>query len=124
MAGKTTWDNLDKDGKDGEDRPKSKFFVKVGCVKKFTVPSTDTTVEGFVSLPQALFLDGMRKNQVNGESEYATQLACGNSLLGALLKQAGKLKPGEEMVTKLQVRIYRKKEEVEQTAEMDFSDMF
>ena len=109
---------------EGGDKKKSDFYIRIGTVKKFTVPSTDTTVEGFISLPQPLYLDGMRKNQVNGESEYATQLACGNSLLEALLEQAKKLKPGEDMTTHLEVRIFRKKEEVAQTSEMDFSDLF
>lgn len=102
---------------------KSKFFVRIGITKKFLVPSTDTQVEGFIALPQPLYLDGMKKNTVNGESEYATQLACGNALLEQLLKKAENLKPGEDFETQLKVRIYRRKEDVAQTSEMDFSDV-
>lgn len=107
----------------GTTEKKSKFFVRIGITKKFLVPSTDTQVEGFIALPQPLYLDGMKKNTVNGESEYATQLACGNALLEQLLKKAENLKPGEDFETQLKVRIYRRKEDVAQTSEMDFSDV-
>ena len=106
------------------DRPKSKFYLKVGVNQEFYVPSTDNKTKAFIALPQPLYLDGMKKNQINGESEYATQLACGNSLLEALLKKAETLKPGEEITTKLEVRIYRRKEEVSQTADVKFDNLF
>ena len=105
-------------------KTKSKYLVKVGVTRKFLVPSTDTQVEGFISLPQPLYLDGMKPNNVSGETEYAAQLACGNTLLEQLLKKAETLKPGEEISTQLEVKIYRKKEEVSQTADMDFTDLF
>lgn len=109
---------------DGTKKEKSKYFIRIGVTKKFLVPSTDTQVEGFISLPQVLYLDGMKPNNVNGDSEYAAQLACGNTLLEQLLKKAEELEPGGELVTQLQVKIVRRKEEVAQTADIDFSDIF
>lgn len=117
-----TWDNLNNTNQ--EEKPKSDFILQVGIEKEFYVPSTDSKVKGFIALPQPLYLDGMRKNQVNGDSEFATQLACGNSLLEAILKKVDSLKPGEEMTTNLQVRIRRRKEDVSQTADMNFDEIF
>lgn len=105
------------------EKTKSKYFIRIGTTKKFVVPSNDMTVEGFISLPQCLYLDGMKKNTINGDSEYATQLACGNTLLEQLLKKAETLKPGEDFETQLKVRIFRRKEDVAQTTQMDFSDV-
>lgn len=111
-------------GTSTETKEKSKFYLKVGAVKKVYVEETDTTSELFVALPQPLYLDNMKKNLVNGKSEFATMLANGNALLEQLLKKAEALKPGEEFSTKLEVRIYRRKEnDTPQTGEVDFSDV-
>lgn len=111
-------------GTSTENKEKSKFYIKIGATKKIYTEETDTTSELFVTLPQPLYLDSMKKNLINGKSEYANMLANGNALLEQLLKKAESLKPGEDFTTHLEVRVYRRKEnDTPQTGDVDFSDV-
>jgi hypothetical protein len=109
-------------GSQSQEKSKSNYLIKVGVEKEVYVSVTDKMEKMFIALPQPLYLDGMKKNQVSGEGEFQTLLANGNSLLESLLRKANTLKPGEECVTKLQVRIYRRKDEKPTVTGESFDD--
>lgn len=85
---------------------RAEFYAKVG--QTFVNPETDE-IE-FISLPQALFIDTMKKNKVSGEGQFQEMLLKGNDLLTQLIMFAqANLEPGEYRDLKLTVRLYRRK---------------
>ncbi len=102
---------------------KSKYLLKVGVETDVYFPSSDTKETAFISIPQALFLDSMKQNTVTGEGDYQCLLTNGNKLLASLLKKAETLKPGEEYVTNLKVKLYRRKETNTQETSETFDNL-
>lgn len=102
---------------------KSKYLLKVGIETEVYFPSSDTREKTFISIPQPLYLDSMKQNTVTGEGDFQCVLANGNKLLASLLKKAETLKPGEEYVTNLKVKLYRRKESNAQETSETFDDL-
>lgn len=99
------------------DRPQAEFFINVGV----TVPMPDeegNMVDTFLSLPYGLPLDTMSELVIRGNNEvWNNQAAARNELLKALVKMGGELEVGSgQELPKLQVQLYRRKEQTEHTA--------
>lgn len=89
---------------------KSEFYLRVG--QEILNQESDSMV--FISLPQPLYLDSMRKNRVSGEGEFQDLLDGGNDLLNQLLEEAAtQLEPGESKEIPLKVVLCRRKATVE-----------
>lgn len=89
---------------------KSEFYIRVGL--EAVNPETDKM--DFISLPQPLYLDSMKKNRILGEGEFPELLSKGNALLDQILAQANEmLEPGETKEMKLKVILCRRKAPVE-----------
>ena len=103
------------------DKKESEFYLNIGTEQLNVY--TDEMV--FVTLPQKLFLDTMKKNTIFGESEKNFAYRAGNLMLDRVIEKAeATLKPGEfmELPVKFKIRVYRKGEAVDQTSE-DIADM-
>ncbi|HBT8865650.1 TPA: hypothetical protein MCM04_005067 [Klebsiella pneumoniae] len=99
------------------DRPQAEFFINIGV----TVPMPDENgnmVDTFLSLPYGLPLDTMSELVIRGNNEvWNNQAAARNELLKALVKMGGELEAGSgQELPKLQVQLYRRKEQTEHTA--------
>lgn len=99
------------------DRPQAEFFINIGV----TVPMPDeegNMVDTFLSLPYGLPLDTMSELVIRGNNEvWNNQAAARNELLKALVKMGGELEAGSgQELPKLQVQLYRRKEQTEHTA--------
>ena len=89
---------------------KSEFYIRIGQ----DVLNQETDSMDFISLPQPLYLDSMRKNRVSGEGEFQDLLDKGNALLEQLLEEAAnQLEPGESKEIPLKVVVCRRKTQVE-----------
>ena len=102
---------------DNGDRPQAEFFINIGV----TVPMPDeegNMVDTFLSLPYGLPLDTMSELVIRGNNEvWNNQAAARNELLKALVKMGGELEAGSgQELPKLQVQLYRRKEQTEHTA--------
>ena len=85
---------------------KSEYMILVGQ----NVLNPETDEYEFVSLPQPLGIDTMKKAQVTGEGSFQELLCKRNDLLEGLLDFAKKnLNPGDSKDVELTVKIYRKK---------------
>lgn len=85
---------------------KSEYMILVGQ----NVLNPETDEYEFVSLPQPLGIDTMKKASVQGEGSFQELLCKRNDLLEDLLKFAKEsLNPGETKEVELTVKIYRKK---------------
>ena len=103
------------------EKKESEFYLNIG-MDKVNV-HTDEMI--FVTLPQKLFLDTMKKNTIFGDSEKNFAYRAGNLMLDRIIEKAKEtLKPGEfmELPVNFKIRVYRKGELVEQTSE-DIADM-
>ena len=103
------------------EKKESEFYLNIG-MDKVNV-HTDEMI--FVTLPQKLFLDTMKKNTIFGDSEKNFAYRAGNLMLDRIIEKAKEtLKPGEfmELPVNFKIRVYRKGELVEQTYE-DIADM-
>lgn len=99
------------------DRPQAEFFINIGV----TVPMPDENgnmVDTFLSLPYGLPLDTMSELVIRGNNEvWNNQAAARNELLKALVKMGSELEAGSgQELPKLQVQLYRRKEQTEHTA--------
>ena len=72
---------------------RSNFRLLVGRY----VHDDETDELKFVALPQPLYLDTMRRNQIRGEGDFQELLCLGNDMLNCLLADAEQLKPGEDV---------------------------
>lgn len=103
------------------EKKESEFYLNIG-MDKLNV-HTDEMV--FVTLPQKLFLDTMKKNTIFGDSEKNFAYRVGNLMLDRIIEKAEEtLKPGEymELPVNFKIRVYRKGDPVEQASE-DIADM-
>ena len=103
------------------EKKESEFYLNIG-MDKVNV-HTDEMI--FVTLPQKLFLDTMKKNTIFGDSEKNFAYRAGNLMLDKIIEKAKEtLKPGEfmELPVNFKIRVYRKGEPVEQASE-DIADM-
>lgn len=90
----------------GNNMVKSDFYLKVGipCLNQ------ETDEVEFVSLPQPLYLDTMKKSSVSGEGQFQDLLLKGNDLLDQILAEAKiHLQPGETKELNLKVVLCRRK---------------
>lgn len=96
---------------------KSEFFIKIG---KEHLNSNNDKIE-LITLPQPLFLDSMKKNEIYGTGDFQEALCAGNDLLDQILKLAqNDLQPGEEAELDLKVIVCRRK--TSQTSEHETVD--
>lgn len=103
------------------EKKESEFYLNIGMEKVNTY--TDEMV--FVTLPQKLFLDTMKKNTIFGDSEKNFAYRAGNLMLDKVIEKAEEtLKPGEfmELPVTFKIRVYRKGDPADQTSE-DIADM-
>lgn len=85
---------------------KSEYMILVGQ----NVLNPETDEYEFVSLPQPLGIDTMKKANVQGEGSFQELLCKRNDLLEGLLEFAKmNLNPGDSKDIELTVKIYRKK---------------
>lgn len=85
---------------------KADFYLKVGVDKH----NSETDEIEFISLPQPLYLDTMKKSTVSGEGQFQDLLLKGNDLLDEILAGARMhLKPGETKELNLKVILCRRK---------------
>lgn len=90
-------------------RPQADVFANIGL----TVELNGEPV--FLSLPFGLPLDTMSKLIIRGNNEeWNEQAQVRNEFLDSLVEMANGLEPGEgKVITKLEVQIYRRKEQQE-----------
>lgn len=103
------------------EKKEAEFYLNIG-MDKVNI-HTDEMI--FVTLPQKLFLDTMKKNTIFGDSEKNFAYRAGNLMLDRIIEKAKEtLKPGEfmELPVNFKIRVYRKGEPVEQASE-DIADM-
>lgn len=85
---------------------KANFYLKVGIEKL----NQETDEMEFISLPQPLYLDTMKKSTVSGEGQFQDLLLKGNDLLDEILAGAKiHLQPGETKELNLKVVLCRRK---------------
>lgn len=85
---------------------RSNFRLLVGRY----VHDDETDELKFVALPQPLYLDTMRRNQIRGEGDFQELLCLGNDMLNCLLADAEQLKPGEDVdLEEIVVKLVRTK---------------
>lgn len=87
-------------------KEKAEYLLLIGM----DMPNEETGEVDFVTLPQPMGLDTMRKSNVYGEGDFQEKLCKGDDLLESLLEYAqNTLQPGEsQQILELKVRIYRK----------------
>lgn len=86
---------------------KAEYMLAIGM----EVTNEDTGEVEFISLPQPVALDTMKKSNVFGEGDFQEKLCKGDDLLESLLDYAQKnLNPGDSQdITSLKIRLFRKK---------------
>lgn len=86
---------------------KAEYMLAIGM----EVTNEDTGEVEFISLPQPVALDTMKKSNVFGEGDFQEKLCKGDDLLESLLNYAQKnLNPGDSQdITSLKIRLFRKK---------------
>ena len=86
---------------------KAEYMLAIGM----EITNEDTGEVEFISLPQPVALDTMKKSNVFGEGDFQEKLCKGDDLLECLLDYAQKnLNPGDSQdITTLKVRLFRKK---------------
>ena len=86
---------------------KAEYMLAIGM----EVTNEDTGEMEFISLPQPVALDTMKKSNVFGEGDFQEKLCKGDDLLESLLAYAQKnLNPGDSQdITSLKIRLFRKK---------------
>lgn len=86
---------------------KAEYMLAIGM----EVTNEDTGEVEFISLPQPVALDTMKKSSVFGEGDFQEKLCKGDDLLESLLDYAQKnLNPGDSQdITSLKIRLFRKK---------------
>lgn len=86
---------------------KAEYMLAIGM----EVINEDTGEVEFISLPQPVALDTMKKSNVFGEGDFQEKLCKGDDLLESLLDYAQKnLNPGDSQdITSLKIRLFRKK---------------
>lgn len=98
-------------------RPQAEIFINVGIPVQ--MPNENGEMEEvFLSLPYGLALDTMSELVIRGNNQqWNDQAAARNELLKALVKMGTSLEAGNGTeLPKLQVQLYRRKEQVEHTA--------
>lgn len=98
-------------------RPQAEIFINVGIPVQ--MPNEQGEMEEvFLSLPYGLALDNMSELVIRGNNQqWNDQAAARNELLKALVKMGSSLEAGTGTgLPKLQVQLYRRKEQVEHTA--------
>lgn len=97
----------------GEERPKTMFWLNVGM--SLPVPNAETgeTEEVFVSLPMGIPLDGLKEQHTSSSNENFRQLvAAKNWLLKTIKDKAESMEAGEaELVNGLEIQLKRVSEE-------------
>ena len=86
---------------------KAEYMLAIGM----EITNEDTGEVEFISLPQPVALDTMKKSNVFGEGDFQEKLCKGDDLLESLLNYAQKnLNPGDSQdITSLKIRLFRKK---------------
>ena len=86
---------------------KAEYMLAIGM----EITNEDTGEVEFISLPQPVALDTMKKSNVFGEGDFQEKLCKGDDLLESLLDYAQKnLNPGDSQdITSLKIRLFRKK---------------
>lgn len=86
---------------------KAEYMLAIGI----EITNEDTGEVEFISLPQPVALDTMKKSNVFGEGDFQEKLCKGDDLLESLLNYAQKnLNPGDSQdITSLKIRLFRKK---------------
>lgn len=104
-----------------EPRPQAEFFINVGVPITRQVERDGEMVEEeiLLSLPFGLPLDTMNELVIRGNNEqWNADAAARNELLKALVKMGEGLDAGTgKMLPKLAVQLYRRKDQVEATAD-------
>jgi hypothetical protein len=99
------------------DRPQAEIYINVGVTVQ--MPNEEgEMVDVFLSLPYGLPLDTMSDLVIRGNNQvWNDQAAARNELKAALVKLGESLEQGVgQTMPKLQVQLYRRKEQVEHTA--------
>lgn len=86
---------------------KAEYMLSIGM----EVTNEETGEVEFISLPQPVALDTMKKSNIFGEGDFQEKLCKGDDLLESLLNYAQKnLNPGDSQdITTLKIRLFRKK---------------
>lgn len=104
-----------------EPRPQAEFFINVGVPITRTIERDGEMVEEeiLLSLPFGLPLDTMSELVIRGNNEqWNADAAARNELLKALVKMGEGLDAGTgKMLPKLAVQLYRRKDQVEASAD-------
>lgn len=94
------------------DQPNATLWMNIGYDIE-TVNEAGETVKRFINLPFGLPIDTMREVETRGQNEdYVKQQHARNGLLKHLQTAGAQLKPGQEVVVALTVKLRRVKDEL------------
>ena len=93
-------------GREKSDNIKADYFLTIGVERTNEAGEVE-----FITLPQPLGIDTMKKREVNGTGEFQEKLLTGNDLLEDLIAFAKKnLNPGDQrMMVGFKVMLNRRK---------------